>query len=171
MLLLTTSSPLMATNKFNELCIFGVFSAIGLGDILRAIAFMSSLIYCTRKCYGLFPLPFTWIFKDLSKFIFEPLCVKVFRQYLNEKEKGKSEYLEEIMRIYLRSFKDPEMRQFSSDVGTYLMRANETTSRQLFLEYINRLQPSFDRFKRTIAYKALYLKVQEFEQISERVYQ
>lgn len=162
------------------LCVLGIFTLNGMGDILRALAYLGSLIYCTRKCYGLFPLPFTWIFRDLSKFIFEPLCVKVFRKYLNEKEEGKSEYLEEIMRIYLRSFKEGESHRTSnnpqldggeSGVGTYLMKPTETTSKQQFLEYINRLQPSFERFKKTVAYKALYKKVKEFEQISERVYE
>lgn len=162
----------------NMKCLFGIVTLSGLGDLLRAVAYLSSLIYCTRKCYGLFPLPFTWIFRDLSKFIFEPLCVKVFREYLNEKEQNKSEYLEEIMRIYLRSFKDgdslrpsEEMRPSESGVGTYLMKPSESTSKQQFLEYINMLQPSFDRFKKTVAYRALYKKVKEFEQISERVYE
>jgi hypothetical protein len=58
------------------------------------VAFMGSLLYCTRKCYGLFPLPFTWIFRDLSKFIFEPVCLRVFRKYLVEKERAKVQYLE-----------------------------------------------------------------------------
>lgn len=158
-------------------CILGIITLNGFGDILRALAYLGSLIYCTRKCYGLFPLPFTWIFRDLSKFIFEPLCVKVFREYLNEKEQGKSEYLENIMRIYLRSFKDGESRSnddpgpSESGVGTYLMKPTESSSKQQFLEYINRLQPSFERFKKTVAYRALYKKVKEFEQISERVYE
>ena len=41
---------------------------------------------CTRKCWAFFPLPFTWILKDFSKFIFEPLCVEVFKEYLEKKE-------------------------------------------------------------------------------------
>jgi len=116
----------------------------------------------------MFPLPFTWIFKDLSKFIFEPMCVKIFKNYLEKAEKGKSEYLDEIMRIYLRN---TQYRKSSpASLSTNLIDTNESTTRQVFMEYIKRLQPSFDRFKQTVAYETLYKKVKEFEEISERVY-
>jgi hypothetical protein len=68
----------------------------------RAFTFVFFLFWFTRKCTDEFPLPFTWIFKDLSKFIFEPMCVQIFRRYLEEKEGGQIEFLEEIMQIYLR---------------------------------------------------------------------
>ena len=69
------------------------------------LSFFVSLMYCTRKCYGLFPLPFTWIFRDFSKFIFEPLCLSVFRNYLYKVERDKCRYLDSIMQLYIKSFK------------------------------------------------------------------
>ena len=144
--------------------------------LVRAVTFISVLTFLTRKTKDFFPLPFTWIFKDLSKFIFEPMCLKVFRDYLDEKERGKSEYLDEIMQIYIssghhqtKSQKSKSMRPAS--VGSNLMSQTRTTKRKVFMEYIQRLGPSFNRFKRTVAYHHLYMKVKEFEEISEKVYQ
>jgi len=119
----------------------------------------------------MFPLPFTWIFRDLSKFIFEPYCVHVFRKYLKEKEKASLFHLDEIMRIYLNSFKvDDKKHQDGSQIGTFFLNSSESTAKQIFLEHISRLQESFERFKKTEAFSALYLRVKEFEEISERVY-
>ena len=114
----------------------------------------------------MFPLPFTWIFRDLSKFIFEPICVKIFRKYLEKEEKNKIEYLEQIMQIYIRSFQNSESSikdKDISEIGTYLMNDEQQTSRAQFLDYIANLKPSFRRFKRTKAYQELYQKVKEFE--------
>ena len=83
----------------------GIFDLKGFGDMLRAIIFVFFLYWYTRQSPDEFPLPFTWIFKDLSKFIFELVCVQVFRKYLEQKEGGQIEFLEEIMQIYLRSGK------------------------------------------------------------------
>lgn len=101
------------------------------------------------------------------------MCVKVFRDYLREKEVGKSEFLDEIMNIYLnpREYQGRSNIAPSSSVGTGFDMTNESTTRQVFMEYINQLQPSFVRFKQTVAYKALYMRVKEFEAISERVYE
>ena len=96
----------------------------------------------------MFPLPFTWIFRDLSKFIFEPYCVKVFRNYLKQEESSKIEYLDEIMRIYLNSFKKGQAIDIngklgkdrnSKEIGTFLMNNSESTAKQIFLEHINEL--------------------------------
>jgi hypothetical protein len=98
---------LVTSNKITteKHCILGFFTPKGLGDMLRCFTFVFFLWWYTRKCTDEFPLPFTWIFKDLSKFIFEPMCVKIFRKYLEEKEGGQIEFLEEIMQIYLRTGK------------------------------------------------------------------
>ena len=45
-----------------------------------------------------------------------------------------------------------------------------STRREIYHQYLNALAPCFERFKKTIAYQALYQKVLEFEDISERVY-
>jgi hypothetical protein len=89
-------------------CVLGILTSKGISDLLRAWSFVASLAWYTRETYELFPLPFTWIFRDLSKFIFDPMCVEVFRKYLQQEEKDKCEYLDQIMRIYLRSFNQPE---------------------------------------------------------------
>ena len=86
-------------------CVMGLYTTCAFGDILRMVAFYSTLLINTRKCSGLFPLPFTWIFRDLSKFIFEPMCVDVFRKYLMEKERDKLRYLEYLMQLYIKSFR------------------------------------------------------------------
>lgn len=69
-----------------DVCIFSIWHYNVVGDAFRLIGFISLLYYLTRKSNDYFPLPFTWIFKDLSKFIFEPTCINVFRQYLLAKE-------------------------------------------------------------------------------------
>ena len=75
------------------------------------------------------------------------------------------------MQLYLKSFKADEGQDTNrQDYGTFLMKEDQAESKKLFLEYINKLQPSFERFKKTVAFKCLYHKVKEFEQISERVY-
>lgn len=156
-------------------CVFGIFSPKAVGDIGRSLSFIATLYFVTINSSQMFPLPFTWIFRDLSKFIFEPMCVKVFRDYLKAKEKSKSEFLDEIMAIYLnpRDYKHKKKSIISpNSIGTAGVDiTNESTTRQVFMEYINQLQPSFMRFKQTVAYKALYLRVKEFEAISEKAYQ
>ena len=67
-------------------CILGVLHYNALNDCIRAIGFVAVLWYLTNKSDVYFPLPFTWIFKDLSKFIFEQTCIKVYRDYLIKKE-------------------------------------------------------------------------------------
>jgi len=108
------------------------------------------------------------------------MCLKVFRNYLEVKEKGKSEYLDEIMKIYLKSFKDPQIDNVVGSVApgasiggatTLNFNQSQSTNRQVFMEYIKRLDPSFERFKGTKAYYHLYKKVKEFEDISEKVYE
>ena len=124
-------------------CVLGIFTVCASADILRMIAFFISLLYCTRKCYGLFPLPFTWIFRDLSKFIFEPLCLSVFSNYLHSMERDKSRYLDQIMQLYLKSFKAETNEEFAGEnrqnYGTFLMKEDQAESKKLFLEYINKL--------------------------------
>lgn len=150
-------------------CTFGLMTSKGLTDLLRALIFVVSLAWYTRKTYALFPLPFTWIFRDLSKFIFDPTCVSLFRKYLQEKEPKSCEHLDQIMRIYLRSFNQSQKaskRNLSSIFsqndddgkyanGTWLGNESKTATKRIFEEYIIRLQPCFDRFKETNSYKAL----------------
>ena len=70
----------------NDSCFLGLFHYNSFGDIVRLLGFILVLYIVTKKSDQYFPLPFTWIFKDLSKFIFEPTCIKVYRHYLIAKE-------------------------------------------------------------------------------------
>lgn len=67
-------------------CVMGIIHFRALTDCIKALGFVVVLWYLTNKSDNYFPLPFTWIFKDLSKFIFEQTCLKVFRDYLAAKE-------------------------------------------------------------------------------------
>lgn len=119
----------------DQFCLFYIYTVNGFGDILRALGFVLVLHFLTRHPHNMFPLPFTWIFKDLSKFILEPYCIKVFRRYLKEEESDKLEYLDEIMRIYLNSFRRSTTNSRygstnqTSEVGTFLMNGSESTSK------------------------------------------
>jgi len=73
-------------NNQSDSCVFGLLHFNTVGDLFRSLGFVAVLYYLTKKSNQYFPLPFTWIFKDLSKFIFEPTCIKVYQQYLSEKE-------------------------------------------------------------------------------------
>jgi hypothetical protein len=75
------------TSEASESCVFGIWHYNTISDVFRCISFAIVLWYLTKKStMQYFPLPFTWIFKDLSKFIFEPTCIKVFQNYLQHEE-------------------------------------------------------------------------------------
>ena len=153
-------------------CFLGILTIKGFGDILLSLVFIFALYYFTRKSVSVFPLPFTWIFEDLSKFIFEPMCVRIFAKYLKDKERSKEEYLHEAMKIYidLENSHTEKESHLSSFVETSTTTSVLSTRGKTFKQYIKRLEPSFDRFKLTCAYEALYKKIQEFEEISMLVY-
>lgn len=74
-------------------CYFGAFTGIFTLSMLRLVLFVGYLTYISRNCFFYFPLPFAWIFKDLSKFVFEPYCIRIFEAYLNVKEPNSSDCL------------------------------------------------------------------------------
>jgi hypothetical protein len=76
----------MVDSSYKNNCVFGVIHSRALSDCIKALGFVIVLWYLTNKSDNYFPLPFTWIFKDLSKFIFEQTCLKVFRDYILKKE-------------------------------------------------------------------------------------
>lgn len=67
-------------------CFFGMLNMVFALNLIRMTAFNSFLFTISRHCSFYFPYPFAWIFKDLSKFVFEPYCIRVFEQYLHDKE-------------------------------------------------------------------------------------
>lgn len=74
------------STQIQNVCVFGIWHYNAFGDLMKNFGFIAVLFYLTNKSNYYFPLPFSWIFKDLSKFIFEPTCVAVFRKYLLKKE-------------------------------------------------------------------------------------
>lgn len=157
-------------------CVFGLIHFSALSDCVKALGFVIVLWYLTNKSDNYFPLPFTWIFKDLSKFIFEQNCLRVFRDYLMKKEPQEVVHLDRIMRIYLQTTisnigeRDSIGKERNSTVGTYLLNTSETTAKQQLVDSLNKLRPSFSRFKKTVSFTALYQRVKEYEEISQKIY-
>lgn len=54
--------------------------------VVRTLCFTAFIYLLSKRCLFYFPLPFAWIFKDFSKFIFEPYCIRIFEAYLVQKE-------------------------------------------------------------------------------------
>ena len=86
-------------------CLFGIIDINFLGDIIRGYSFILTLFIISVRSTPEFPLPFTWIFRDLQKFIFDPYSVKIFRNYLATKEKDMLIYLDEIMKMVIEGDK------------------------------------------------------------------
>lgn len=76
-----------STHSLKNTCFLGLFNMLSVGEMFRTCAFIVSLFMLTYKSSVVFPLPFMWVFKDLSKFIFEPICLKIFMDYLEAKDK------------------------------------------------------------------------------------
>lgn len=151
-------------------CVFGTFSGNGLMEILRALIFIIIVKICTKDYYNLFPLPFTWIFNDFSKFVFEPMCIPIFCNYLNIMEPENAGYLEQLMKLYLTSYQTTrKTAEGFEELSGELLR-NDSTSKHAFEVYLQKLYPSYKRFQGTISYLALYRKVREFEEITEKIY-
>ena len=167
---------MLFTNATSDGCVFEVLHYNAFNDCIRALGFVLVLWYLTNKSDIYFPLPFTWIFKDLSKFIFEQTCIKVYRDYLIKKEPEELVHLDRIIRIYLQTNRtsngqrDSQVQGRSDSVGTYLLHNSESKAKQELVDSLNKLRPSFSRFKRTVAFRALYRRVKEFEEISQKIY-
>ena len=82
-------------------CLFGIMDNDYFGNLCRGYSFMLTLYIITSRSTQHFPLPFSWIFDDFQKFIFEPDLVKVFRNYLTVVEPGKVSTLDSIMLAFL----------------------------------------------------------------------
>ena len=159
-------------------CALSIFTTQGLFDILRAASFFLVVTFCTKDYSHVFPLPFTWIFGDFGKFIFEPVCAKIFCDFLFETEdKASFDTLQEMMRMYITVFRENEIGEskvttkplFNSSYISEPILQRELSSEDLNMFLLD-LQPSFERYKQTISYQALCRKIKEFEEISEKVY-
>jgi hypothetical protein len=67
-------------------CFLGQYSMVFVLNMFRMLCFFLYMQYISRHCFFYFPLPFAWIFRDFSKFIFEPYCIRIFESYLQERE-------------------------------------------------------------------------------------
>lgn len=79
-----------STHSLKNTCFLDLFNMLSVGEIFRTCAFIVSLFMLTYRSSVVFPLPFMWVFKDLSKFIFEPICLRIFMNYLEAKDKPSS---------------------------------------------------------------------------------
>lgn len=163
-------------------------------DILRCFCFLIIIYMTTLSSFTYFPLPFTWVFQDFSKFLFEPKCVRVFVRYLNEKEPNKKKVMEKLMKLYIREFdkcrpstvsntpltaSPKRIKQLESTdgatsgtFGTIFQNSIKTegpdiVNRVQFLETMAELEPSFRRFKKTNSFVALFTMLKTFEDITE----
>lgn len=160
----------------SDRCVLG-FTIAGFGELLRTLGFSVVLHLCTKKCWAFFPLPFTWIFKDFSKFIFEPICVEVFKNYLEEKEPQSNQKIilethafELIMKMYVSDYTIQNGSETHTENFLVVNGGESQNTRRKFLECVNSLLPSFENFQKTYAFNALFNKVKEFQEIGEGIY-
>lgn len=163
-----------------------LFRVESIFDFARAYSFVLILHVISRNSFSYFPLPFTWIFNDLSKFIFEPICFDIFAKYLKEKEPSHLPHLEKIVKLYLKGFggnKVPNRKQsFGSTSGTPVTAtianneidrskgsATRDSNRDTFLECLQVLEPPFERYKKSKSFLRLYNRIKEFEEINEHL--
>lgn len=101
-------------------------------DSIRALSFITILFFITMTKFSYFPLPFTWVFNDLSKFVFEPVCVNIFMKYLRKKEPEQVKTFERLMSIYNSDFNQNafERTSGSSPHASHLPKRRHSTSEE-----------------------------------------
>lgn len=139
-------------------------------NLLRAILFIGYLSLITRQATFYFPYPFMWIFRDFSKFIFEPYCIRVFEGYLANREPQSRlclSELENFERIILSYLGKP-----SRGSRLYAEGENEadfSINNEDVSDSIDQLGRSFDNFKRTVSCGAVISQIKQFEEINKRL--
>lgn len=186
----------LKTAPHKQLFIFDAFRLDAVVDLLRCFTFIVIIYVVTMRTFSFFPLPFTWVFRDFSKFLFEPQCISVFLQYLREREPDKVDIMNRFMKLYVNEFDKPRESDASKATNESTYRAGtmfmttaksmvlppsrgtdlppinprmreEGTQRAQFLEIMTELEPSFNRYKKTKSALTLYSRLREFEQITE----
>lgn len=182
----TTLSNALSPMDNENPCIMHTLTISAVIDLMRCFTFVTIIYIITIKSFAPFPLPFTWVFRDFTKFIFEPQCVSVFLRYLKAKEPNKLELMNKVMKLYVTEF-DKERESNASDSSKKLSHyANANTifmsgfspvasptvasenNRQLFLDALSKLEPSFTNYKKTRSAQTLYARLKEFEEITEK---
>lgn len=157
-------------------CPFLLFRTVAVVDMLRCLTFILVLYIITMKTFTYFPLPFTWVFEDFSKFIFDPLCLTVFRNYLKHSHPDHLPTLNRLMTLYVKEFDSTKASTGSVvSTGVYSLMSTASAhpvhsphSRQLFLECLNNLDPIFAEYKHTRSAHSLKGKLIEFEHIASQ---
>lgn len=80
----TFNNPGFSSSTTN--CLLGLMTLPYFLNLLRAALFTSYLASIGKQATFYFPYPFMWIFRDFSKFVFEPYCIRVFEGYLCSRE-------------------------------------------------------------------------------------
>ena len=171
-------------------CLFNMINSNFCIDIMRCSLFIIIIYITTISSFSYFPLPYTWVFEDFSKFLFEPKCVRVFLNYIKAKEKDKLTTMKKIMTLYVSEFDKQRLSTMSKNNSSgnnsptrikltvdlkspSLFQSAARTdsidvaSRVQFLEYIQQMEPSFKRFRKTRSFVALFTRLKNFEDITE----
>lgn len=151
-------------------CLGGLVSLNYFGTIMRAMSyFVATLLVLTRSKAN-FPLPFTWIFNDLKMFILEPYSLRIFREYVKQMEPKFLKPLDDVLLAYLESFE----KSITYGNLSFDSKSSNDSSRISRKEHIRGnleiIDEVFKRFKKTVAFHNLYLRVKEFETISMQTY-
>ena len=186
---LTDFANAMREDPSNPTCIFLMIRGDAFVDIVRCLTLVGIIYIIAVRQSTNFPLPYTWIFSDFTKFMFEPKCVHHFLIYLQRKEEEKLPLLQNLMRLYNEDFSKSKLKRGSSlspglmrktsevfySVGSnfgshikHTVDTAETTNRQQFLENLEKLEDSFERFKTTKSAQVLFGRLREFEMITEQ---
>ena len=157
-------------NLLGSDCAFGVFTQTGICEILRSSSFVFVLAFLTRKCSAFSPLPYTWVFKELNKFLQEPECIKSFYRYIVEEEEDKLFLLEDYMKQTVMQVSAREKGRSSrndrsggngmeieEELTGDMLTQQLTASNTLYYgmgkyEIVDKLESAFSRFKLTVAY-------------------
>lgn len=180
----------VVNNSQEDICVLNFIRVASLVDLIRCLAFITIYYWIAKKIAVNFPLPFTWVFQDFSKFIFVPECASVFFKYVRSQEPKESALLEKLMKLYVRSFEGGRDSNASSggtrtrvvdmqsilplNTPTIMASANkdipdsQATARTEFLECLKQLEPCFERYKLTKSFKMLESRMKELERITEQ---
>ena len=177
-------------NDNNEdICILNFIRVASLVDLARCLAFITIYYRIALKISVNFPLPFTWVFQDFSKFVFLPECAMIFFKYVRSQEPDQVPVTDKLINLFVRGFETGRDSNGSSrgvrtgehnlhstlrmNVPTIMEINNINTdpdskARVEFLECLKQLEPCFERYKKTRSFKMLESRIKELERITEQ---
>lgn len=175
-----TNLRLSESKRQTDFCFF-VVKLDAATDMFRCLTFVVIIYAITMRSFCYFPLPFTWVFKDFTKFLFEPTCVQIFMRYISEKHPERLDTLRRLMKLYSIEFDLERASNASNLKSTVIVGINtifsstmspanpsvHNSSRNQFLECVSALEPCFNEYKKTLSAHRLFMKLKEFEEITE----